>query len=102
MADDAATLQSYGFKTMSGMGMAWVEMLSDMGSEVLSFVADRIKEDVKAQHRMLHCRDAGELQKIQAEFVQTAINQYTAETGKLVKMSQDLMTAPASDGNKNN
>ena len=97
MASDVAALQSLGFRTMSGMGVAWAETLSDMGSEVLSFVADRIKEDVKTQHKMLHCRDMAELQKIQTEFVQTAIDQYTAETGKLVEMSQELMTVPKSD-----
>lgn len=93
MAQDAATLQEFGFKAMTGMGIAWVEALSDMGSEVLSFVADRIKEDVKTQHRILHCKDAGELQQIQTEFIQTAVEQYSAETGKLVKMSQDMLAA---------
>jgi len=102
MANDVAALQSYGFKTMSGMGMAWAEAFSDMGSEVLSFVADRIKEDVKTQHRMLHCKDVSELQSIQAEFVQTAIDQYTAETGKLVKMSQDMFSVPETDKPKGN
>ena len=97
LVSDVATLQSYGFQAMSGMGVAWAEAFSEMGSEVLSFVADRIKEDVKTQHRMMHCKDMGELQKIQAEFVQTAINQYTAETGKLVEMSQDLMSIPTKD-----
>ena len=101
MISDAATLQAYGFNTMTGMGVAWVEALSDIGSEVLSFVADRIREDVKTQHRLLHCKDMGELQQIQTEFMQTAIEQYRAETGKLVEMSRDLMHAPNKDGNGN-
>ena len=96
MARDVATLQSFGFKAMSGMGIAWAEAFSEMGSEVLSFVSDRIKEDVKTQHRMLHCTDVGELQKIQTEFVQTAIALYSAESGKLVEMSQELL-APQKD-----
>lgn len=100
MAGDVAAMQDQALKSMSQMGLAWVEGMSDLGSEVLSFVADRIKEDVKTQHKMLHCKDVSELQKIQAEFMQTAIDQYTAETGKLVQMSQDLYAPPSTDDTK--
>ena len=87
---DLAALQAFGFNNMTSFGTAWIEALSDMGSEVLSFVADRIQEDVKTQHEILHCEDIAELQHIHAKFVQKAIDQYTAETGKLVEMSQSL------------
>lgn len=101
LVNDAAALQAFGLNTMTGMGVAWAEALSDMGSEVLSFVADRIKEDVKTQHKMLHCKDLGELQHIQAEFVQNAIEQYQAETGKLVEMSRHMMRRADKDGDVN-
>lgn len=87
---DLAALQKFGFNNMTSFGTAWVEALSDMGSEVLSFVADRIKEDVKTQHEILHCDDMAELQQIQARFVQKAVDQYTAETGKLFELSNQL------------
>ncbi|MEL6887236.1 MAG: phasin family protein [Pseudomonadota bacterium] len=91
---DVAAMQDQAMKSMSQMGLAWVEGMSDLGSEVLSFVADRIKQDVKTQHKMLHCKSVNELQHIQAEFIQTAIEDYTAETGKLVQMSHDIYTPP--------
>ena len=87
LTSDLATLQSLGFNRMTQFGTAWVEALSDVGSELLSFVAARIKEDVKTQHEILHCDDMAELQEIQNRFVKNAIDQYTAETGKLVEMS---------------
>ncbi len=87
---DLAALQAFGFNNVTSFGTAWVETLGDMGSEVLSFVADRIKEDVKTQHEILHCDDMSELQEIQARFVKKAIDQYTAETGKLIEMSQQF------------
>lgn len=90
MASEVAALQDQGLRAMSQFGMAWAEGMSDMGSEVLSFVADRIKEDVATQHKLLHCKNVADFQKVQAEFMQKAIDQYTAETGKLVQMSQDL------------
>ncbi|WP_299647892.1 phasin family protein [uncultured Tateyamaria sp.] len=102
MASDAAALQDQGLKAMSQFGMAWAEGLSNMGSEVLSFVADRIKEDVATQHKLLHCKDVADFQQIQSEFMQKAIDQYTAETGKLVQMSQELYPNTVGEDDKAN
>lgn len=79
-------LQEAGFGNMMGMGTAWVEALSDMSAEVAGFVADRIKEDVKTQHKILHCKNTADLSQIQSQFMQKAMDQYKAETGKLVEM----------------
>ncbi len=87
-----AALQTSGFGNMMGLGKAWAEAFSEMSSEFVGFLADRIKEDVKTQHKILHCKDMKELQHIQAEFVQTAINQYQAETGKLMEMSSTVFS----------
>ena len=92
---DLTALQTFGFNNMTSFGTAWVEALGEMGSEVVSFVADRIKEDVRTQHEILHCDDMAELQRIQARFMKKAIEQYTAETGKLLEMSHQFF--PKSD-----
>ena len=76
---------------LNWMGNAWIEAFGDVGSELAGFVAERIKEDVKTQHQMMHCKTPAELQKIQADFVRTAIEQYTAETGKLVQLNQAFL-----------
>lgn len=99
LTSDLATLQSLGFNQMNHFGTAWLEALSDMGSEVVNFVADRIKEDVKTQHEILHCEDLAELQEIQGRFVQKAIDQYTSETGKLVEMSHNFLQSQESKTN---
>ncbi|WP_227269496.1 phasin family protein [Roseobacter weihaiensis] len=79
-------LQEAGLGNFMGASTAWVEALSDMGAEMASFVAERIKEDVKTQHEILHCKNVADLQQIQAEFIRKALDQYQAETGKLVEM----------------
>ncbi|MFK7878275.1 phasin family protein [Roseobacter sp.] len=80
-------LQEAGLGSMMGMGTAWIEAVSDMSAEVAHFVAERIKEDVKTQHEILHCKNVADLQHIQVQFIQKAMDQYQAETGKLVEMS---------------
>ena len=84
-----------GLGPMRWMGTAWFEAMADMNSEVVNFVAERIKEDVKTQHELLHCKSAEELQQAQLTFLDKAYKQYTDETGKLVKMSLDMFPASA-------
>lgn len=84
------SLQESGFGSLAWMGTAWTEAMSSLGSEVISFVAERIQEDVKAQHEILHCTTLTELQQAQAAFLERAYVQYTVETGKLIKMGTEL------------
>lgn len=79
-------IQQSGFGNLMGGNAAWIESLGKISAEFADFVAERINEDVKAQHEMMHCHDASELQKIQGQFIQTTLDQYQAETGKLVQM----------------
>jgi phage gp36-like protein len=92
-------LQEAGFRNMMGMGTAWVEALSDMSAEMAGFVADRIKEDVKTQHEILHCKNAADLSQIQSRFMQKAMDQYKAETGKLVEMGTSAFGTKSGDSN---
>ena len=63
-------------------------------------MAERIREDVKTQHEILHCKSPAELQAIQARFVARAVEQYSAETGKLVEMSQEMLGKLQSEDDK--
>ncbi|EPX80125.1 phasin family protein [Litoreibacter arenae] len=84
-------VQQAGFKSASALGNAWAEALSNLGVEVFDFVAERVKEDVRTQHQLMHAKSLQEVQKIQGEFVQKALDQYSAETGRLVELSQAAM-----------
>lgn len=90
--DPLKKLQQAGFGALLGANSAWLESLGEMGAEFAGFLAERIKEDVKTQHEILHCRDIEEMQQVQARFMKTAIEQYQAETGKLVKIGMDALS----------
>ena len=92
-------LQNAGFGNMMGMNTAWMETLTDMSAEVASFVAERIKEDTETQHEIMQCKTATDLQHVQAQFIQKAMDQYHEETGKLVEMGTKAFT-PKSDADK--
>ena len=84
-------MQSGGLGSLSWLGTKWVETMSDLGSEWLSFVADRVKEDVKLQHELLHAKTMNDVQRVQAAFIQKALDDYRLETGKVVKFCSDTM-----------
>lgn len=84
-------MEDAGLGPLRWMGTNWLEAMAGMNSEIVSFVADRIKEDVKTQHELLHCKSPEQLQKVQLEFLEKAYEQYSAETGKLIKMSIDML-----------
>jgi len=85
--------QKAGLGSLGWMGTGWMTGMSEISSELVRFVADRIKEDVKTQHEILHAKGIGEIQSIQSRFLKEAFDQYTAETGKLIEMGNDMFIA---------
>ena len=93
-----AALQQAGLGNMMGMSTAWLQAINGLNAEVTSFLSERIKQDVKTQQKILNCKDLGELSDIQREFIQTAIDQYTAETGKLLELGTSVFSGALKGG----
>ena len=91
-------MQTASLNSMAWLGTAWMSNAGDVGTELMQFLAKRIKEDVRTQHEMLHCKDLTKLQDIQMRFVQTAMEQYAAETEKLLQMGSDMMAEAGKHG----
>ncbi|WP_322889532.1 MULTISPECIES: phasin family protein [unclassified Yoonia] len=83
------------------MNTAWIEAMTEVGSELATFVAERLRQDIELQQALLRCRSLAEVPHVQAEFFQKALDQYQAETGKLIeitgKMAAELHPAPKAD-----
>jgi hypothetical protein len=100
MAEAMAKFQQMGLKSMQWPGAEWMEKMSEMGSEWMHFLSERMQEDVEFQQKLLACKDASELHKLQADYVQTAIDQYTSETGRIIEMGSAAMTPDPKSGDK--
>ncbi|WP_343502952.1 phasin family protein [Alloyangia pacifica] len=73
---------------------ALVDTMLDIGAELQSFTAERVREDVATQHRMLHCKTPGELIHIQSAFFQKASEDYRAHWGRLAELGNKLSIFP--------
>lgn len=58
---------------------AWLALMT----ESARFVSERLREDMQTQMAFLACKSPAELLKVQTEFYQTAIEQYTAEANRM-------------------
>ena len=68
---------------LNPVGMAaWMNIVT----ESARFVSDRLQQDVAAQQEMLACKTPADLLRVQTEFYQKAIEQYTAEATRMLDM----------------
>lgn len=64
---------------------AWLDVMSESSR----FVMDRLQQDLETQRAMLACKSPTDLMRLQAEFFQTAMQQYSEESMRLFKMMSD-------------
>lgn len=83
-------MQSAKFPNMPDFGASWFENVADYGQEVLSFMAARVEQDVQTQHALLHAKGVEEVQHIQAQFFQRAMDDYAAETARLMELGKTM------------
>jgi len=98
MSEAMAQFQKMGFDTMSAMSGGWMQKMNELNTEILHFIAERMQKDLEFQQRLMQCRDPKELHALQTEFIQTMIDRYTEETGKLIDMTTKAMSPPDPKG----
>lgn len=90
MVDAITQWQTAGLGALNWFGAPTIEHMSALGAEWMSFVAERVKEDVALQHSLLHAKSPEDVQHLQMTFLQKAMDQYAAETGKMAELSSKL------------
>lgn len=94
--DKAATPRRPGLVAMGApmaLGAAAVQAWTDVGTEAVRFVWDRLQQDMRTQQALLACTSLDEMQKVQADFFAAAQEQYTAEASKMLDLMGKAATA---------
>jgi hypothetical protein len=91
------TLQDASRQSMPGFGAGWMDAMTKMGNEMLEFTAARIKEDAQVQHDLLQAKGISEVQQIQSQFFQKAMEDYSAESAKLMDMGKNFVPKDETD-----
>ena len=69
---------------------AMLEGMIALQREILEFGTARLHQDMEIQGELAKCKDLQEAWKMQAEFAQKAMQQYSAQTAKLVDLSAKI------------
>ena len=92
LIDTVTASQQEALETIESASQAMLELIRG-AREITDFVAERIRQDLDTQQAFLRCRSLDEVREVQARFVQTALDQYSAETTKLFKLGGDVPRA---------
>jgi Phasin protein len=79
---------------VQGFGTAVIDAWADLIEESAAFYARRIRQDVRTLHAVLHCRTPAELQAIQSDFVQKAIDEYQIAGSRMMVMMEKAAAVP--------
>ncbi len=69
---------------------AWFNIMA--GSSC--FIARRLEEDLKTQRALLGCTTPADTVKVQADYYNTAIEQYSAEVSRILGIVSGAMNGP--------
>lgn len=90
------TSQPFGTGLPLAAGAVAIQAWSEVGTEALRFLWDRLQQDVRTQNALLACTSLEELRKVQAEFFTAAQQQYADEARKVL----DILVRSTAEGLK--
>lgn len=92
LIDTVTASQQEALQALEAGGHAMFDGLSRVQREVADFVAARIRQDLETQQAMLRCRTMDDVRDVQARFLKTAMDQYSAEAQRLMRLGGEVVT----------
>jgi hypothetical protein len=101
-AEDAvaavASRQAEATRAMESIGQTMLDGATRMQQEIVDFVSARVREDMETQKELLRCRSFDDVREVQTRFFRTAMEQYAAESKRLMDLGSDVIHRPANRG----
>jgi hypothetical protein len=82
--------QAEAVQAVESSGHAMLEGMAKVQKEVVDFVSTRIRQDLETQQELLRCRSFDDLRDVQTKFVKTAMEQYAAESQRLMQLGSEV------------
>ena len=73
-------------------GTAILEGMTEARREISGFISERIRQDIEAQAELLGCRSLEEMRAVQMRFFRGAVDQYSAEAARMMKLGTEIMS----------
>ena len=85
-----AAAQQRGIQSAERAGSTVMEGFARAQKQIADFVTERLRHDIDAQTALLRCRSLEDVHDVQQRFIKTAMDQYSAEATRMVKLSGDV------------
>ena len=72
-------------------GTALLEGFTEARRHIADFVAERLRQDIEIQGELLSCRTLDDVREIQSRFFRNAIDQYSTEASRMMKLGTDVV-----------
>jgi len=89
--DSVTASQQQALQTMETAGAAMIEGVTRVQREIAEFVSERIRQDMETQQEFLRCKSIDDVRELQTRFFKTAMDQYSAEATRLIRISGEVM-----------
>lgn len=83
-------MQEIEFPRMPATGLGFMATYSDMGTQTLTFMSERIRQGVKTQQDLMNAKGLAEVRHIQMQFFQRALDDYTNQMVKLAELGKTV------------
>jgi len=87
----AVVWQEGALKEAGSAGTAVLEGMGEARREMSAFLGDRIRQDIEAQAELLGCRSLEEMRAVQLRFFRGAVDQYSAEAARMMKLGTEIV-----------
>jgi hypothetical protein len=95
MLETVVSGQAGAVHAVESTGHAVLEGMARVQKEVVDFVSTRIRQDMETQKELLRCRNFDELREVQTRFLKTAMDQYAAESKRLMQLGSEVFARSA-------
>lgn len=89
--DTVTARQQQAIQTIETAGAAMIEGVTLVQREIADFVSQRIRQDMETQQELLRCRSLDEMRDLQTRFFRTALDQYSAEATRLMRLGGEVI-----------
>ncbi len=86
-----ADFQSASLNSLAAFNTAMAENTARLYREWTEFMSHRLREDIALRQRLLACTSGEDMAAVQAAFFKGAMEEYAAESRKMLQMTQDMM-----------
>ena len=83
--------QSASVNSLAAFNTTMAENMARLYREWTEFMSHRLREDMALRQRLLSCTSGEDMAAVQAAFFKDAMEEYAAESRKMLQMTQDMM-----------